>query len=370
MKFEKKINIYFTVTKLAEYMYYLLKYISTKLKNKRINFKVISSELPKKENWILNKPKILKSKFFKDIKWINPNKKYSWYDLDLKTPEIYFQSGWNTKSFKYLAKITRQKNSNSKIILTSDNSYQKNNVRQTLGRIFFKTYLRKKFHFAWVPGFSSKKLMIKFGFEKKKIFSKVYSSITGQYKNHTAVKKRKKQFLFVGQFIKRKNVERLVEAFESLNINKKLWRLILVGKGKLDLKKYKTINIKIFDHLPPSELSKLYDQSLFFILPSTRDHWPLVGHEASRSGCFLLLSKNVGNIPEFANKKNSIIFDPNSKDSIEKTLIKAMFLQDKLLVIANKESERVASFYNYENTYQQFIEIIKKCIEKKILKIT
>ena len=116
--------------------------------------------------------------------------------------------------------------------------------------------------------------------------------------------------------------------------------------------------------MPPSELSKLYDQSLFFILPSTRDHWPLVVHEASSSGCFLLLSKNVGNIPELANKKNSIIFDPNTKDSIEKTLIKAMFLQDKLLVIANKESVRVASFYNYENTYQEFIKIIKECIGK------
>jgi glycosyltransferase involved in cell wall biosynthesis len=370
MKFEKKINIYFTVTELAEYMYFLLKYISTRLKKKRINFKVISSEFPKKGYWILNKPKILKSKFFKEIKWLNPNKRYSWLDLDLKTPDIYFQSGWNIKSFKYLAKITRQKNRNSKIILTSDNSYQKNNVRQTLGRIFFKIFLRKKFDFAWVPGFSSKKLMTKFGFEKKKIFTKVYSSITGQYKNHTAVKERKKQFLFVGQFIKRKNVDRLIESFESLNINKKLWRLILVGKGKLDLKNYTKINIKIFDHLPPSKLSKLYDKSLFFILPSIREHWGIVVHEASSSGCFLLLSKNVGSIPEFANKKNSIVFDPNSKDSIQKTLIKAMSLQNKKLVIANKESERVASFYNYENTYQEFVKIIKKCIGKKKLKIT
>jgi glycosyltransferase involved in cell wall biosynthesis len=362
MKFEKKRNIYFTVTELSEYMYFLLKYISNKLKKKEINFKIISSELSKKGNWILSKPKILKSKFFKEIKMLNPNKMYSWHDLDLKTPDIYFQSGWNNKSFKYLAEITRQKNRNSKIILTSDNSYQKNSIKQILGRVFFKIFLRKKFDFAWVPGFSGKKLMIKFGFEKKKIFTKVYSCISGQYKNNIAVKERKKQFLFVGQFIKRKNVERLIEAFKSLNINKELWKLILVGKGNLDLKNYKTINIKIFDYLPPPKLSKLYNQSLFFILPSIRDHWGVVVHEASCSGCFLLLSKNVGSIPEFANNKNSIVFDPNSKDNIQKTLIKAMSLQNKKLVIANKESERVASFYNYENTYQEFVKIIKKCI--------
>ena len=361
MRIEKKINIYFTVTELASYMYYLLKYINTQLnKNKYINFKVISSEFSKRADWTLNEPNIYKNKFFKNIIWINPNKIYTWHDLKLKTPDIYFQSGWSIKAFKYFAKITKQKNKKSKIVLISDNNYQKKNFRQTLGKIFFKFFLRKRFDFAWVPGFLGKKLMIKYGFEKEKIFTKLYCSLIAEYKNHTIIKKKKKQFIFVGQFIKRKNVERLIDAFRSLNIEKKAWKLLLIGKGNLDLKKYKANNIKIFDPLSPSKLSKLYNQSLFFILPSLRDHWPLVVHEASLSGCFLLLSKNIGNIPELANKKNSIIFDPNSKSAIQKTFIQAMSLSNKQLDIGNKENEKLASLYNYKNSYAEFIKIVNK----------
>jgi hypothetical protein len=49
MKFEKKINIYFTVTELAEYMYYLLKYISTRLKKKELILKLLVQNFQKKD---------------------------------------------------------------------------------------------------------------------------------------------------------------------------------------------------------------------------------------------------------------------------------------------------------------------------------
>lgn len=360
-KHKNKINIYFTVTEMAEYMYYLLEYINSKLiKNKDINFKVISSQFSKRADWTVDQPKVLNSKFFKEIIWLNPNKIYNWTDLNLMSPDFYFQSGWNMKPFNHLAKITKQKNIKSKIILISDNNYQKNNIRQILGGIFFKFFLRKKFDLAWVPGLSGKKLMIKYGFEKKEVFTKLYSSVSKYYKNRIKVNKKKKQFLFVGQFIKRKNVETLIKVFKSLKIKKKEWKLIVVGKGNLNLKKYKKNNIEIFDPLPPLKLSKLYNQSIFFILPSLRDHWPLVVHEASLSGCFLLLSRHVGNIPELSNKKNSIIFDPNSKKDIQNTITEAISLSNKRLDIGNKESEILASQYNKKKSFLEFAKIINK----------
>ena len=355
MKIKKKINIYYTVDELSQYMYFLLKYIDSQLKKKKfINFKIISTEFSNKVSYKEE------NEFFKNIIWINQNKIYSWRDLKLETPDIYFQSGWSKKPFNHLSKLTKQKNKNSKIILISDNSYQKKKIRQILGGIFFKIFLKKKFDFAWVPGLSGKKLMIKFGFKKKDIFTKMYCSLIDVYKNYTNTKKRKKQFLFVGQLIKRKNVERLIDVFKSLNLNKQEWKLLLVGKGNLDLKKNKTKNIKIIDHLSPSKLSKLYNESLFFILPSTQDHWGLVVHEASLCGCFLLLSKNVGSTKEFANKKNSIIFDPNSKNDLQKSFIKAIALSNKQLDIANQESKKLANSYNYKNSYKEFIKIVNK----------
>ena len=157
-----------------------------------------------------------------------------------------------------------------------------------------------------------------------------------------------------------KNRSKLIDSFKSLNLDEKEWKLLLVGRGDLDLKKNNTNNIEIIDHLTPLKLSKLYNESLFFILPSLRDHWGLVVHEASLCGCFLLLSKNVGSVREFANKKNSIIFNPNSKSDLQRGFIRAINLSNKQLLIANKESVKLASFYNYRNSFKEFAKIINK----------
>jgi glycosyltransferase involved in cell wall biosynthesis len=366
MKFEKKINIYFTVTELAEYMYYLLKYISTRLKKKRINFKVISSEFPKKGYWILNKPKILKSKFFKEIKWLNPNKKrYSWHDLDLKTPDIYFQSGWKVKSFFYLGKFVKK---NSIKILCADNCLKKKDVKQIIGFYLFKFFYKNQFNSAFVPGVSGKNLMKKFGFKTNEVFTNLYVSLQNIYKNKISIINRKKQFIFVGQLIKRKNVERLVNAFIKANSNHNAWKLIIVGKGELTFSKNQLgDNIKIIQSLPPHELNKLYNQSRYFILPSIHDNWPLVVHEACLTGCFLLLSDNIGNIKDLANQKNSLIFNPFNNYSVQKTIEYAMKLNNKELMIGSKESERLGRHFNYDGFYKSIKKIINNYLIKNSL---
>ena len=59
-------------------------------------------------------------------------------------------------------------------------------------------------------------------------------------------------------------------------------------------------------------------------------------------------------------KKNSIIFDPNSKKAIQQTFIDSMSLSQKKLVIGNKESKKLASFFNNKNSYAEFIKIVNK----------
>ena len=360
---KKKFNIYISKTELPAYGYFLLKFIHLQLNKKKypINLRIISTNTFKKKNYKDN------SKFFRDIIWINPDKIYDWHDLGLEYPDIFFQSGWHNKAFKYFAKITRLKNKNSKIILTSDNSFKKNNIKQFMGRFFFKYLLKNYFDYAWVPGFSGHKLMLNYGFKKKKIFTGLYSSLVDVYKNSTFLQKgKKKQFIFVGRLVKLKNLERLIDAFNSITVNKEEWKLIIVGNGDLKFKKSQLgNNIKVIKGLPPSKLSILYRKSKFFILASHKDHWPLVVHEAALSGCFLLLSNGVGNIHEFANKTNSIIFDPKSVNSIKNSFEKAMLLTNKELNAASKESKKLGNIYNYEYSFTRFIQIINLCLKKK-----
>lgn len=353
----KKINIYFSWTELPTYGYFLLKYIDLNLKkNKFINFRVISN--PNSFQKIFKE----NNNFYKKIIWIKKNSIYSWKDLGLVTPDIFFQSGWSVKCFNYLGKLV--KNKNNTVVIVVDNSVQKRNVRQFLGSLYFKIFKKKNFDYATVPGRSGIDLMKKFGFKKNKIFTGIYSSLNKVYKNKIIPEKRKKQFIYVGQFIKRKNVIRLINAFKNVTQKNKTYKLVMVGNGPLKIKKKELgNNIKIIKNLPPKKLSNLYNESQFFILPSIREHWGLVVHEASLSGCFLLLSNNVGSIPEFSNKKNSILFDPKSPYSIEKSFKKAMLLSDKKLIIANKESERLGKLNNYNNFLNNVYKIINKSLK-------
>jgi len=360
-----KINIYFSWTELPAYGYHILKYLDSKLKkNKLINFRVISNPNQFQKNYREN------SSFYKKIIWIKKNKKYSWKDIGLKIPHIFFQSGWAIKSFNKLGKLAKLNNKDNKVIIGVDNSFQKNNLRQFLGSLYFKFFLKKNFDYALVPGQSGKRLMMKFGFEHNEIYTGVYSAIKNVYKNNIPIKNRKKQFLYVGQFIDRKNIFRLIDAFKKANSKKNDWNLVMVGRGPLKIKrKYLGNHIKIIKKLPPNKLCNLYNQSLFFILPSIREHWGLVVHEASLSGCFLLLSNNVGSIEEFSNKKNSKIFNPKSINSIKKSIEQAMTLTSKELIVANKESDRLGKLNNYYSFLINIKKIIHKSLKNEKLKL-
>jgi glycosyltransferase involved in cell wall biosynthesis len=82
------------------------------------------------------------------------------------------------------------------------------------------------------------------------IFTNTYAALENIYKNKTPILNRKKQFIFVGQLIKRKNVEKLVNAFINANSNHNAWKLIIVGKGELTFSKNQLgDNIKIIQSL-------------------------------------------------------------------------------------------------------------------------
>jgi len=357
----RKINIYFTWTNLPVYGYFVLKFLHSKLKKKKnINFKVLSTETFHKENYREN------SSFFRDIKWISSDKKYTWDQLGLEIPDIYFQSGLNIKSFNYLAKIT-SKNKNSKLIFCTDNILDSKNIKLSLKNLIFKLFFKNQYEYALVPGALSKQLMINRGFNNKEIYTGIYSALQ-IYRTKKRIQSRKKQFIYVGQFIERKNLQELCKAFSFVTKNQNDWKLILVGNNNSNLKNLKlNKNIKVINYLSASKLLNLYNESTFFILPSLIENWGLVVHEASKCGCFLILSNKVGSIYEFTNKKNTILFNPKSSCSIINSIKKAISLKNKELIRGSLESQRLSKFYNYDNIYCQFMKIVNKCLKKNII---
>ncbi len=106
-------------------------------------------------------------------------------------------------------------------------------------------------------------------------------------------------FLYVGQLIHRKGVDRLLRALAELTGDG--WTLDLVGEGseKAALEQLGSslgISEKLEWHgsLPSRELASFYQRADCLVLPSRWDGWGMTVNEALRFGCDVLVSQTCG----------------------------------------------------------------------------
>jgi glycosyltransferase involved in cell wall biosynthesis len=106
-------------------------------------------------------------------------------------------------------------------------------------------------------------------------------------------------FLYVGQLIHRKGVDRLMRSLAELSGD--AWTLDLVGEGseKASLEQLgSTLGIseklKWHGSVPSSELHVFYQQADCLVLPSRWDGWGMTVNEALRNGCDVLASETCG----------------------------------------------------------------------------
>ena len=290
----------------------------------------------------------------KKIHWIK-DQHLSWKDLGLEIPDIYFQAGWYKKSLSSLGKEV--KNNGGKVILLSDNPY-KGNLRQLIGSIVYRIKYLRFFDATWVPGNLGTKLMTSYGVLKKNIFQNLYVSNEKIFKKGLTITKRPQTFLFVGQLIREKGLLELLDSFRIFSANNKSWKLIIVGNGPLKKLIPKQHNIKYYSFKKPEEISKLMRKSRFLVLPTYSDHWPLVVSEATLCGCGLIITNIVGNRPELANKKNSILCKVASTSTLTKCLQEASELPDRKLDIIFRESIKLGSKFTISNWVKSYYKII------------
>lgn len=171
-------------------------------------------------------------------------------------------------------------------------------------------------------------------------------------------------FLFVGRFVKLKNIELIIESFLNLNLENTLLNLVGEGEVKKQLEiKYKSKNKKVnfLGSKYDDELKDEYQKSNCLILASKSEQWGFVINEAMASGLPVISSRFVGaNYDLIEGKGTGLIFDPEKEgDLIQK--MQEMYCDT---IQYEKFSENAYNFmHNYWN-YDLYKKQLLLSIEK------
>ena len=230
--------------------------------------------------------------------------------LKYKTKK-YLVTGWNLAEF-WLITFFGNKEQNcigleSTIHESSVNSFAGLAKRMFLKRIS-TVFACGKLHIS---------LAKKLGFNGKIIKTRGVGIINSQDYNRDSSVFLKK-FIFIGRLIPLKNLELVINVFNTLPE----YQLTLVGEGELstELKSIANSNIKFLGYIDNMKLGKIILEHNVLILPSTRETWGLVVEEALSLKIPAIVSDCCGASELIEDGFNGFIFDPYSADSLKKTL--------------------------------------------------
>ena len=234
------------------------------------------------------------------------------YDFN---PDLIFVSGWMDKG--YLRTTYKARKQNIPVVFGCDDWWT-GSIRQKIASFIPKSFRRSIISHAWVPGPKQYEYCKRLGFSDNEIIFNFLTCDTNNFGAESNTLITENKFLYVGRFSHEKGIKTLVDGFNYyVNELGGTWGLTCIGNGPLGNMLAAENFIKVLDFMSSEELAVHFSTSGAFVLPSDRDFYPLVVHEAASAGKPLILSSNVGNAPTFAvHGFNALIFEAMSKNSL------------------------------------------------------
>jgi len=218
------------------------------------------------------------------------------------------------------------------------------------------------------PKAAAKASVIHHGVDQK--FGKIENPVLVQ-----AVKRKYKlpddYILYMGSFKPKKNLLRLIEAFDSLpDLLKQKYPLILAGKPgyqynavqELVIKKKLQNYVKFIGFVPDEEIVPLYNGATLFVFPSMHEGFGFPLLEALACG-LPTVSSSAASMPEIA-EEAALFADPLSVEEISQSILK--ILSDPLLrKKMSSQGIKQAHKFSWDRTVEQTVEVYEKCIKSE-----
>lgn len=261
--------------------------------------------------------------------------------LGLPEPDVFFSGGYNIPAFWSL--ITACNRRSIPVVLLSDNNLHGGKLRQLAIAVRSRLFLLRRFDGILVPGEAGRAYAKLAGYAPSAIRTGLYSADPALFCDGRPLSERPKRFLFVGRFIDRKNVLGLTEAFAQFARHYPDWELHLCGSGPERHAIPHHDRLVMHDFVQPPDLAAMMREMRCLVLPSLREHFGLVVHEAALSGCALALSDTIGAAADLAADENAVVFPAGDADAIEAALSKLAGWSDEDWNKAGKVSASLAA---------------------------
>jgi glycosyltransferase involved in cell wall biosynthesis len=168
-----------------------------------------------------------------------------------------------------------------------------------------------------------------------------------------------RRLLYVGRYVKQKNVDLLCRAF--IKANKDLgesWRLRCIGTGELFDQKLEDEHIEHVGFVQPADILPYLMDSGVFVLPSLFEPWGVAVHEMACAGFPLLLSDMIGSGELFLKEgHNGSRFQASSEEDLAEKLKAIMNMDNDTLLEFAKESHRLGQQVTPELWSYQLLRI-------------
>lgn len=254
-------------------------------------------------------------------------------------------------------------------VIAASDIINRGTFRQRMFPLYHRLVLRRLHDYYWVPGGKGQEYLIQNGISPKTIWKGLYSPNVTAFGRASLLRREKytawpRTFLFVGQYIDRKGVPELLDAFERADTG---CNLLMCGQGQLketiDEYAHRLGNISDVGFVQPEQLPDVMAQACALVLPSHEDNWGLVILEAAASGLPLICSDACGAAYDLlAEGKNGITIPARNTEALVEALQKVASLTDETLEKMSQESLKLASQYGPARwasyLYQKLTEVV------------
>jgi len=303
-------------------------------------------------------PEYLQRLIGRPVHWIEKCSAAELRRIAAAPTDLCLRTGWGFPECNALAATARA--NGARVCMMIDNRWRAD-LRQWLGGLYFRVRWRGGMDYAWVPGESATVLCGHFGIPRDRVVTGLYGGDAAVF--HPAAAPRPERIGFVGQHIRRKGLDVLLNAFSRLRSVAPHYELHLYGAGDLQPLAQGQDGVQCHPFAEPEAIAAAMRTFRIFVMPSRDDNWPLALHEAALSGCALVATDAVGNAAEFITAANGAIVPAGDAVALCGALRRLTAWDDRRFREAEAESVRRAEPYGPWRWREAFFRLCRMALD-------